>query len=106
MKKYYQLTDDYELDYGITKSPPMPDGVFTGESIDVNSLPPLNFEINVPDDESCTHYMTEETVIVSDVFVKLLQKISVDNFQVFPVKLKKVPPMRITHALLFQAMLF
>lgn len=84
--KYYQIYDDYFLDYGITAEPTLPDGsIFAGSQVDESDLPELIYEINVPDDEKAPHFMTGSGLIVSDLFIKTLQQCSVDNFQSFPV---------------------
>ncbi len=88
MMKYYQIYDDYYLDYGITSGPTLPDGsVMAGKVFDANDLPELIYEINVPDDEACPHFMSDGAVIVSERFVKALQGVGVNNFQLFPATL-------------------
>jgi hypothetical protein len=88
MSTYYQLAEDYFLDYGVTSGPTLPDGsIMAGKWVDANSLPELIYEINVPDDEPCQHFMTGGTVIVSEHFIKVLQGAGVTNFQQFPAVL-------------------
>lgn len=88
MNKYYQLTDDYFLDYGITDGPTLPDeSVMAGKWVDADTLPKLVYEVDVPDDESCPHFMSGEAVIVSEQFIKVLQSAGVTNFQQFPALL-------------------
>lgn len=88
MKKYYQLFEDYFLDYGITGGPTLPDGsVMAGKIVEPESLPELFYDINVPDDATCPHFMSSDAVIASKKFTDLLHKIGVNNFQQFPVTL-------------------
>ncbi|RYY75447.1 MAG: hypothetical protein EOO52_08590 [Gammaproteobacteria bacterium] len=88
MTKYFQIYDDYFLDYGLTGGPTLPDGsVLAGKMTDGNKLPELVYEINVPDDQSCPHFMTGEAVIVSKQFIDALLSMSVQNFQSFPAVL-------------------
>ncbi len=88
MSRYYELSEDYLHDYGITRGPKLPDrSVMAGEAVDGSLLPELRFEINVPDGESCPHYMTGGTVIASDRLVAVLRGAGVDNFQCFPARL-------------------
>ena len=85
MTKYYQIYDDYYLDYGITSGPTLPDGsIMAGKTVEANDLPELIYEINVPDDEACPHFMSGETLIVSGLFIKVLQSEGINNFQTFP----------------------
>lgn|SRR5690606_8139260 len=88
MSRYYELSEDYLHDYGITSGPKLPDrSVMAGEAVDGGLLPELRFEVNVPDGESCPHYMTGGTVIASDRLVAVLRGAGVDNFQCFPARL-------------------
>ena len=88
MNTYYQLTEDYFLDYGIINGPKLPDGsIMAGKWVEADTLPELVYEINVPDDEPCQHFMTGGTVIVSEHFIKVLQGAGVTNFQQFPALL-------------------
>jgi len=88
MKKYYQIYDDYFLDYGLIGGPELPDGsVYAGKVTDEKDLPGLVYEINVPDDQECPHFMTGEAVLVSGLFVEVLHDLGVDNFQAFPAVL-------------------
>lgn len=85
MTKYYQIYDDYYLDYGITSGPTLPDGsIMAGKTVEANDLPELIYKINVPDDEACPHFMSGGTLIVSELFVKVLQSEGINNFQTFP----------------------
>jgi hypothetical protein len=85
---YYQILDDYYLDYGVTGGPTLPDGsCFAGKPVNVNDLPELIFEIDTPDDEECPHFMSAGVVIVSELFINNLKNSGVDNFQFFPVVL-------------------
>lgn len=88
MTTYYQLMEDYSLDYGITDGPKLPDGcVMTGSWVEPESLPELVYEIDVPDDEPCQHFMTGGTVIASQHLIQVLHNAGVTNFQHFPVVL-------------------
>lgn len=88
MKKYYRLFDDYFLDYGITKGPTLPDcSVLAGVILAPEALPELAYEINVPDDDPCPHFMSSDAVIVSKAFAEGLHSIGVTNFQTFPATL-------------------
>jgi hypothetical protein len=76
------------LDYGLTGGPTLPDGsVLAGRLTDADELPELLYEINVPDDQLCPHFMTGEAVIVSKQFIDVLLGIGVQNFQSFPAVL-------------------
>src|SRR5690606_4651009 len=88
MSRYYELSEDYLHDYGITSGPKLPDrSVMAGEAVDGGLLPELRFEVNVPDGESCPHYITGGTVVASDRLAAVLRDAGVDNFQCFPVRL-------------------
>jgi hypothetical protein len=85
---YYQIFDDYYLDYGVTGGPTLPDGsCLAGEPVNVNDLPELIFEIDTPDDEECPHFMSAGALIVSELFTNILKNSGVANFQFFPVVL-------------------
>lgn len=86
MTKYYQIYDDYNFDYGITSGPTLPDGsIMAGKTVEANDLPELIYEINVPDNEACPHFMSDGTLIVSGLFIKVLQSEGINNFHTFPV---------------------
>ena len=88
VSRYYELSEDYHHDHGITAGPKLPDrSVMAGEAIDGRLLPELRFEINVPDGAPCPHFMTGGTVIASDTLVAVLRSAGVDNFQCFPARL-------------------
>lgn len=84
--KYYQIYNNRYLDYGITSGPNLPDDgcIMAGTTIEANDLPELVYEINVPDDEACPHFMSGRTLIVSELFIKVLQSEGINNFQTFP----------------------
>lgn len=86
--KYYQIFDDYYLDYGITNGPTLPDGsIMAGKLVEADTLPELVYEINVPDDEPSPHFMSDGAVLVSERFIKVLHGAGVNNFQFFPALL-------------------
>ncbi|WP_426754617.1 imm11 family protein [Myxococcus sp. Y35] len=88
MSKYYQLSEDYFLDHGITAGPTLPDeSIMAGKRVEADVLPELIFEISTPDDEPCQHFMSGGAVIVSQRFIEVLREAGVTNFQVFPALL-------------------
>lgn len=88
MRKYYQLSEAHSHDYGLTAGPTLPDGsVLAGKMVAAESLPELIYEVNVPDDEPCPHFMTGGTVIVSERFIQALVAAGATNFQQFPALL-------------------
>lgn len=88
MSRYYELSEDYLHDYGITTGPKLPDrSVMAGEPVEASLLPELRFEVNVPDGEPCPHFMTGGTVLASDTLVAVLRGAGVGNFQCFPARL-------------------
>ncbi len=88
MSRYYELSEDYLHDYGITAGPKLPDrSILAGEAVDGRLLPELRFEVNVPDGKPCPHFMTGGTVIASDTLVAALRGAGVHNFQCFPARL-------------------
>lgn len=88
MRGWYRLYEDYSHDHGIVSQPEMHDAsVLEGRPIDVAGLPPLEFELDAPDDAWLPHFMTGGTVLASDAFIATMRGARVDNFQCFPVRL-------------------
>lgn len=86
--EYYELSEDYYLDYGITGNPsPKTDiSFFTGKKIE-KEVPLLTFEATFPSGHSPHHLLTGGTLLMSTKMVHCLEKAGVNNFQTFPVLL-------------------
>lgn len=88
MRGWYRLYEDYAHDHGIVAQPAMHDAsVLEGRPIDAIGLPPLEFELEAPDDGWLPHFMTGGTVLASDAFISTLRAAGVGNLQCFPVRL-------------------
>src|SRR5690606_11687440 len=87
--EYFELTDDYYLDFGI-QGYPSPDtdiSFLTGEKIE-EVVPLLTFEVDFPSGHSPQHLLSGGTTLMSNKMVQILEKAGVDNFQTFPVLLQ------------------
>lgn len=88
MDRYFRLSADYYLDHGITSGPTLPDGsVMAGQRVEADSLPELVYQIDVPDNDSCPHFLTDGTVIASGLFIDTLRDAGAHNVQQFPARL-------------------
>ncbi|MDH5823619.1 hypothetical protein QFW77_11535 [Luteimonas sp. RD2P54] len=59
MSRRYRLDADVFLDHGITSGPTLPDrSVLAGRPVDPATLPALTYEVDVPHDAPCPHFMT------------------------------------------------
>lgn len=86
--EYYELTDDYFLDYGIQgyASPDTDISFLTGKKIE-EEVPLLSFEVDFPSGFSLPHVLCGGTLLMSSKMVHFLETAGVENFQTFPVVL-------------------
>lgn len=86
--EYYELTEDYYLDYGKEgyASPDTDISFFTGKKIE-QEVPLLTFEVDFPSGFSLPHLLSDGTLLMSNKMVHFLEKAGIDNFQTFPVVL-------------------
>jgi len=88
MRGWYRLYEDYSHDHGIVSQPALHDAsVLQGRPIETTGLPPLEFELDAPDDAWLPHFMTGGTVLASDAFIATLRAAGADNFQSFRARL-------------------
>ena len=87
--EYFELTDDYYLDFGIQgyASPDIDISFLTGKKIE-EEVPLLTFEVDFPSGHSPHHLLTGGTLLMSTKMVHCLEKAGVNNFQTFPVVLQ------------------
>ena len=90
MATYYRFEPDNYADFGVTKSPRLPvDFSFlSGEFLEAKQLPKLVFEVDFPAGRCLPHYLGGEIPVASQTLIEALQKVGVDNIQVFPALLK------------------
>ena len=85
---YYKITSDIYSDFGVTRNPTLPPSAsfILGARI-FDPLPtPMAFEVNYPDQPR--HLVGDSIVVISELLIRALQSIGVDNFEAFPAILR------------------
>lgn len=85
---FYKLETSIDSNCRVVKCPEIPDefSFLGGHLIDASLLPPMHFEIEIPDNESLPHLIDIEVPLVSATFIDALNSAGIKNFQTFPAK--------------------
>jgi hypothetical protein len=88
MGAFYLMETDNFCDYGVIENPEIDDDIsfLAGQSIDI-VLPTLAFEVNFPKKAFPPHLLGDETPLISNSLLKMLQNAGINNFQTFPAHL-------------------
>ena len=89
MARHYLLDSDDMLDHGIISGPTLPDGaILAGTPVDPRTLPPLDYEVDLPEHAPWPHFLTGGTVLASTRFRDVLEAAGARNFESFPARLR------------------